>query len=143
MLRRSPPVALVRSSNDRNLLITGWPLERDQFLEITSRMLTIAPRRSFKTLIRIFGENDEVGGVGQSKDFSLTGLAFQTGKRLKEGETVAISFSIPEAKQSMRLEANVVRSAPENEGKDGIYGARFVDLGGEDRRLLTAFILNS
>ena len=50
----TPPVALVRETSERNLVITGWPLSREQFLEMTSRMLSIAPRKIFKSLIRIF-----------------------------------------------------------------------------------------
>jgi len=138
----SPPVALVRDTSDRNLLITGWPMEREQLLEITSRMLSVAPRRAFRTLIRIFTQDDDIGILGQSHDFSLSGLAFWTEKVLSSGEEVKISFSLPEANHSLRLGAQVMRTTPLEQG-DGrwLYGARFTGLGEKDRGLLTSFVL--
>jgi hypothetical protein len=138
----TPPVALIRETAERNLFITGWPLGNKQFLEITSRLLTIAPRRIFKTLIRIFVTGDDHGFLGQSRDFSLSGMAFMAERDLKNGEKIHVSFSIPEKNKSLRLGAEVTRRSSTQE-EDGryLYGARFEGLGDEDRNTLTSFIL--
>jgi len=138
----TPPVALVRDAAERNLLITGWPLQRGQFLEITSRMLSVAPRRVFRTLIRIFVEGESVGSLGQSTDFSRSGVAFKTERRLKRGDKITISFSLPEENTSLRLGAEIVRVAQDNREKGAFYGARFATLTVSKMILLNSFILS-
>jgi hypothetical protein len=138
----TPPVALVRGAAQRNLMITGWPLQRGQFLEITSRMLSVAPRRVFRTLIRIFVDGESVGSLGQSKDFSRSGVAFKTERRLKRGEKITISFSLPEEDTSLRLGAEVVRVAPDQSEGNVHYGARFMALPANKMSLLNSFILS-
>jgi hypothetical protein len=137
----TPPTAMLRETAGRNLLITGWPLERSRFLDITSNMLSIAPRRVFRTLIRIFSEGDDIGSLGQSTDFSLSGLAFKTENTFSHGNEITISFSIPEASRSLRIRVEIVRKASAGEDGRSVYGARFLEIDAEDRRLLTTFIL--
>jgi hypothetical protein len=138
----TPPVALVRDAAERNLMITGWPLQRGQFLEITSRMLSVAPRRVFRTLIRIFAEGESQGSLGQSKDFSRSGVAFKTERTLKRGEQVTISFSLPEESTSLRLGAEIVRVTPDQAEGSALYGARFTALTAEKTGLLNNFIMS-
>ena len=137
----TPPTTMLREAADRNLLITGWPLEKSRFLDITSSMLSIAPRRVFRTLIRIFSEGDDIGSLGQSADFSLSGMAFKAEMRFSRGDEITISFSIPEASDSLRIGIEIVRSASAGEDGRSVYGARFLNVAAEDRRLLTTFIL--
>jgi hypothetical protein len=49
----TPPVTLDGTSANRNLLISGWPIQKGDFLNMTSRMLTVAPRKTFRTIIRV------------------------------------------------------------------------------------------
>lgn len=137
----TPPVALINQLENRNLVITGWPIEKENFLEITSRMLFIAPRKIFRTIIRIFPEGEEFGLLGQSCDFSLTGVAFTSSRSIPTGQSVEISFSVPKANRSLRLGAEVVREADGDAGGK-LYGARFVDLSSEQSRTLNAFVLS-
>ena len=137
----TPPTTMLREAAGRNLLITGWPLEKSRFLDITSSMLSIAPRRVFRTLIRIFSEGDDIGSLGQSTDFSLSGMAFKAEMRFSRGDEITISFSIPEASDSLRIGIEIVRSASAGEDGRSAYGARFLNIDAEDRRLLTTFIL--
>jgi hypothetical protein len=137
----TPPTTMLREAAERNLLITGWPLEKSKFLDITSGMLSIAPRRVFRTLIRIFSKGDDIGSLGQSTDFSLSGMAFKTEKKLFRGDKIIISFSIPEARESLRIGIEIVRSASAGEDGRSAYGARFLDISADDRKLLTTFIL--
>jgi hypothetical protein len=137
----TPPTTMLREDTDRNLLITGWPLARARFLGITSSMLSIAPRRIFRTLIRIFTEGDDIGSLGQSTDFSLSGMAFKTEKGLVRGDEITISFSIPEASRSLRIGVEIVRGGAAGEDGRTPYGARFLDIDAGNRRLLTTFIL--
>jgi hypothetical protein len=137
----TPPVVLVRNSEERNLVITGWPLRKEQFLEMTSRMLTIAPRKTFKSLIRIFRQGEELGSLGQSKDFSMSGMAFQSELKLKKGTEITVSFSLPEDGRNLRLGAQVVRVALDEEKKRVLYGARFRGISSREAGLLTAFVL--
>ncbi|MFC1657096.1 PilZ domain-containing protein [Candidatus Moduliflexota bacterium] len=139
----TPPVALVRTTAERNIMITGWPLERYQLLDITSKMLAVAPRRLFRTLIRIFTKGDEFGSLAQSRDFSLSGMAFKSEKHLSKGEKIKISFSLPDVNRSMRLDAEVMRGNGKDDGKDSLYGARFVNLDKDNHHLLSSFVLCS
>ena len=54
---------------------------------------------------------------------------------------ITISFSIPEARQSLRIGVEIVRAASAGEDGRSVYGARFLDIKEEDRKLLTTFIL--
>lgn len=137
----TPPVALVRDSEERNLVITGWPLRKEQFLEMTSRMLTIAPRKTFKSLIRIFLQGAELGALGQSRDFSMSGMAFRSDLKLKRGAKITVSFSLPEDGRNLRLGAEVVRVGLDEEKERVLYGARFQGISSREAGLLTAFIL--
>jgi len=137
----TPPVVLVRETEERNLVITGWPLRKEQFLEMTSRMLTIAPRKIFNSLIRIFRQVDDLGALGQSKDFSMSGMAFRSEVKLKRGARITISFSLPEDGRNLRLGAEVVRVALDDEKERVLYGARFQDISAREAGLLNAFIL--
>jgi hypothetical protein len=137
----TPPTTMLREAAGRNLLITGWPLEISRFLEITSNMLSIAPRRVFRALIRLFREGDDIGSLGRSTDFSLSGLAFKSEQGFSHGDEVTISFSIPEARRSLRIGVEIVRKTSAGEDGRSVYGARFLDIDAEDRRLLTTFIL--
>jgi hypothetical protein len=137
----TPPVVLVREAGERNLVITGWPLRKEQFLEMTSRMLTIAPRKVFKSLIRIFRQGEDLGALGQSKDFSMSGMAFRSELKLRKGARITVSFSLPEDGRNLRLGAEVVRVALDDEKERVLYGARFQDVTSREAGLLSAFIL--
>ncbi len=139
----TPPVAMMRETDSRNLLITGWPLKKDRFLDITSRMLSVAPRRSFRTLIRVFPEGEQLGFLGQSQNFSLTGMAFTSEADLPASGCLTVSFSVPASTRSVRMEAEIVRRIPGHEDSRILYGVRFRSLGAEQRAILSSFILGA
>ena len=99
-------------------------------------------RKIFKSLIRIFDQGEEFGVLGQSKDFSMSGMAFWSELKLKRGARITVSFSLPEDGRNLRLGAEVVRVALDDEKERILYGARFQDTTPREAGLLTAFILS-
>lgn len=138
----TPPVALVREAEERNLVLTGWPLGQEQFLELTSRMLSVAPRKEFRTLIRVFRPGELVSTIGESRNFSKSGMAFTTGARLRRGSRVAVSFSLPDDSRSLRLGAEVVRVRVSRNGDEVFYGACFEKVPAREAALLNAFVMS-
>lgn len=132
--------AYLRPRSGRKTIMIDWPQEEKVFLELTSRMLTIPPRRFFRAMIRILPKSDTIAYVGESEDFSLTGLGFRTDHALNEGEEVKISVALPNKHQPAHLEAEVVRRHSCLDDQSTLYGARYVNLATDTRTALTHFI---
>lgn len=139
----TPPVTMAGTSSNRNLIITGWPLQKGDFLEMTSQMLAIPPRKVFRTIIRVYAGDDEIGSLGQSVDFSLSGIAFKTSREFSVGSRIIISVTLPETEERLRLHAVIQRC--NLAGRDGntIYGASMKEIPAADKRMLRDFILGA
>lgn len=139
----TPPVTMTGTSSNRNLLITGWPIQRGDFLDMTSRMLSIPPRKVFRTIIRVYGVDDEIGTLGQSVDFSLSGIAFRTSREFAANSAIVISVTLPETDRRLLLKAVIQRSDPA--GRDGniLYGASLGKITAAEKNMLNAFILGA
>ena len=129
------------SAADENLNVLTWPIGRSELLEATSKMLSISPRKKFRTLIRIMVAGDAIGTMGRSVDFSLSGLAFATEKEYSSGQEVVISFSIPGEDQSIKFPVEIIRNSANGGDKEGLYGARYLDLSTETAGIVRDFIL--
>ena len=79
--------------------------------------------------------------MGQSVDFSFSGMSFKTQYQLDLGTRVEISLSLPDVDNSIMIPLEIVRNVPE--GKLITYGARFTTLASSTRELLEKFVLQN
>lgn len=131
---------LLQEGSGKGVVIVDWPQEERAFLRLTSRLLAVSPRRSFKALIRILPKGDTITYMGESEDFSLTGIGFRTNRTLQQGDEVAISFSVPANRQAANFEAEVVRCLPCHVDDATRYGARYVNLASDTEEVMNKFI---
>jgi hypothetical protein len=123
--------------NEKRVSVT-WPVTSNEFLKLTSELSLIAERRTFKAILRIFQGDSDFPSMGQSIDFSSSGLAFRAQNDFDLGERMDVSFSLPGVEVSLRVPIEIVRKA---DGSAGItYGARFLGLDSMDRKAIDKFI---
>ncbi len=139
----TPPVTLDGTGANRNLLISGWPIEKSDFLAMTSRMLSIPPRKTFRTIIRVYSGDDSIGTLGRSEDFSLSGVAFRMSRELAIDTAIEISVTLPDVEKRMRFQAVIKRSVPVGRDDGTLYGASFSGLSAADEKMLAEFILSA
>lgn len=132
----------IRPGSGRKVVMIGWPQDESIFLELTSRLLSVPPRRFFKALIQILPKGDNVAYVGESENFSLTGLGFSTNHALHQGDKVKISFAVPSNRVRAELEAEVVRCLPGCNDQSASYGARYLSLDPNVKTVMNNFIRN-
>jgi hypothetical protein len=118
-----------------------WPMASDDFLKLSADLASLPERRMFRALLRIFPGEGGSPCIGRSLDFSHSGMSLQTGHHLARGTTMEISLSLPNLAGSIRLPIQIVRSSP-GDGET-VYGARFVDLDEESRRIIDEFIMQA
>jgi hypothetical protein len=131
---------LLREGSGKGAVMVDWPQEERAFLELTSRLLTVSPRRSFKALIRILPKGDTVTYMGESENFSLTGIGFRTNHTLQQGDEVEISFYVPANRKTANFGAEVVRCLPCHVDDATRYGARYVNLAPDTEEVMNKFI---
>lgn len=132
----------IHESKDKEYGIASWPVEDGAFLELTSSMLNLPERKVFRTLIRIFPFGKETFYIGQSENFSLTGIAFKSEANLNHGDGVTISFHVPVISANLKLDAKVVREYYIKDSDATFYGARFIDVDDKDKDILFKFVLS-
>jgi hypothetical protein len=115
-----------------------WPVTTQKFLNLTSELSLLAERRVFKAILRLFQGESDFPVMGQSIDFSSSGLAFRAQSDFEIGERIDVSCSLPGVETSLRIPIEIVRKADETAGI--IYGARFLGLDALDRRAIEKFI---
>lgn len=113
-----------------------WPEEKDSFLETTSRLLYVSGRKLFRTAISIRRKGNDETFMGKSVNFSRTGMAFRTAKKLDEGDLIEIGFFIPNSDDEVVVEAEVMRVSADPADGSVYYGAKFR---GSSKDLLDAF----
>jgi hypothetical protein len=118
----------------------GWPVPEEAFLELTARMLRVAERRTFRVLLRILRPRTQETVMGQSEDFSVTGMALRTASRLERGEPLVIALHLPGHELPVRLLAEVTREWAHPADGAPMVGARFVGLDEPTRLLLRDFV---
>lgn len=117
-----------------------WPVSAESFLELTARMMRVAERRGFRALIRVLRPRRQESIMGTSLDFSLTGMALRVAEPLEPSEPLVISMHLPGGRGSLRLLAEVTRTALDPEDGTPYYGARFVALDAAARQTLREFV---
>ena len=116
-----------------------WPVTSEEFLNLTSELSLLAERRAFKAILRLFQGDNDFPAMGQSIDFSSSGLAFRAQSDFDLGERIDVSFSLPGVDTSLRMPVEIVRKADEIAGIT--YGARFLGLDAQDSRAIDKFIM--
>lgn len=124
----------------KDVYFVVWPLYKEAFLEITARLLYISERRVFNALITIAFKDKKETYIGRSENFSMTGIAFKCDKLLKKADKVIISFYVAGLSKMVSLEAEVMRSAIDPADGMTYYGARFISLTSETKKILSHFI---
>jgi hypothetical protein len=132
------PGAISPAPNNPKLVTVNWPMTSAAFLKLSAELVRLSERRVFRALLRIFPK-DGAPAIGRSLDFSHSGMALRTTHYLAIGARVEISLSLPNMDRSVRFPVQIARSSPDGEESD--YGARFVGLDEEQRKLLDDFIL--
>jgi hypothetical protein len=134
-----PAGGVLRSREGRDLIRVGPPPERESFLELTRRALSVPERRTLRAPIKIADKKVGRDYPGSSEDFSLTGMAFRTTGILARDDEIAVSLE-EEGRGSLRLEARIVRSAPGGPGEETLYGAFFLNLRPTLKHALERFV---
>jgi len=125
-----------------NVTVAGWPMDGSSLLSLTSDLLSVAERRFFKALIRIYPDrNQKDFHMGESEDFSLTGMSIMAAEDFSVGQRVDISFFVPKARMHLRVGAEIMRCFPHQAKSVNVYGCRFVDLDAAANDIIADFVL--
>lgn len=131
---------ILRGREGRDVVNLGWPAGEDDFVALTSRLLSVPERRVHRTALHITAKEKSSPIPGESIDFSLTGVAFLTEGNLKPREDVAILFGGQDPEKKLRLNVSLVRRAPGHNSGPTLYAGRFVDLTQSERHALERFV---
>lgn len=135
-----PPGEIIRAREGRSAIRLGWPVSRKDLNELTSRVLSVPERRSLQIPVLIGLRKGGASLRGNSKDFSLGGMAFTTRGELEPSEEITVSFGGRGERRGLKLGARVVRRHPLEEQGTSFYGARFGNLSKEERHALEQFV---
>jgi hypothetical protein len=133
------PGAISPAPNNPKLVTVNWPITSSAFLKLSAELTRLAERRVFRALLRIFPAGGGTPAIGRSMDFSHSGMALRTTHHLAIGARVEISLSLPNMDASVRFPVQIARNAPD--GEEAEYGARFIGLDEERRKILDEFIM--
>jgi hypothetical protein len=150
-LRRIPKVAIQTHPHEAhfipisrlewNLEVVEWPAGMDEFIQVTSRQLTISPRKSFACIFQAFPDGDDAVAVAQTVNIGMTGLAFKSIAEFQVGQPLAIVLDLPGERASLKARARIVRSEDEDDNDPRTtYGAEYVDPSDQFRKSLKRFI---
>ena len=137
--RGGDPGTITPDPDNEKRVSLCWPVASTKFLKLTSELSLLAERRTFRAILRLFQGDDDFPAMGQSIDFSSSGLAFRTQSDFTLGERINVSFSLPGVETSLRMPIEIVRKADETAGM--VYGARFLGMDSMDRRAIDKFIM--
>jgi len=129
-------------ASQKNLLFLQWPLSKNELLREAAAMLGISPRRTFRALVRIFSPDSEFGAVGNSIDFSSTGMSFTTERFYSIGHEVRVALSLPGDGGRLILKGRVARSWTNETDGSSEYGVEFKSLDQATAEALESFILS-
>lgn len=130
----------IAETKSRNVYFLRWPVRREPFLEMTSRLLYISERRLFTTVITIMPKGKEEPCFGRSVNFSMSGMAFKSDKLLKQGDILTISFYIPDCDKRVKVEVEIMRNSVDPQDRSLYYGARFLNIEDNVKDELESFI---
>jgi hypothetical protein len=136
---RAPDLVTSIGEGDRQMVASS-SIDECAFLALTSRLLGVAERRLFRAVIGIKRAGQAHVHMGASREFSLTGLSFTLAVDLRPGERIVISFYVPGARSRISLEGEVARAFVDPEDGSGCFGARFVGLSADEKRVLKRFV---
>ena len=136
---KGAPGEISPAPNNPKMVTVNWPMTAEAFLKLTAELAKLSERKMFRTLLRIFPEDGSSPAIGQSLDFSHSGMGLRTAHYMAIGARVEISLSLPKLDKSVRFPAQIARSSPGSEETD--YGAMFTGLDEERRKILDEFIL--
>jgi len=135
------PGAVSPAPNNPKMVTVNWPISADAFLKLSAELARLSERRVFRALLRIFPQGGGTPTIGRSMDFSHSGMALRTAHHLAIGARMEISLSLPNMDKSVRFPVQIMRNAPD--GEEAEYGARFIGLDEERRKILDEFIIQA
>jgi hypothetical protein len=150
-LRRIPKVAiqvgteedylLPSSKMEWNIWVVEWPVDKNDFLEVTLKQLAVSPRKTYACIFRVFLEGDDAGETAQTVDLSMTGLAFKSISEFERGQKLAISLKLPDESRKLDTQVRITRTEDVDTGDPRtIYGAEYLEPSDHFRRALKKFI---
>lgn len=126
------------TSNDIHFL--KWPTSKEAFLEITSRLIAVSLRRNFKTIVSIILKDDNETSMGQSLDFSMSGLSFKSERTFDVADILRINLFIPNFSERVSFDVEIMRSYFDPEDAAIHYGVKFLNVDEKMKEVLENFI---
>lgn len=126
---------------EKKKLLLRWPISKNLFLRETADILGVSPRKSFRSMIRVFTPASNIGFVGRTIDFSFSGMSFSADQHYSIGQEVSISFSIPNEERSLLLRGRIARGWNNEADGSSEYGVEFMSLDPEAAKVLETFIM--
>ena len=123
-----------------NNYFINWPISKDTFLEVTSKLLSVSERRIFKTIISIIRKGDVKTSMGQSFDFSMSGMSFKADGTFNTGDILKLGFFLPNFNERLSFDVEVIRSCFDPADASIHYGARFLNIEGKIKDAIEVFI---
>lgn len=104
----------------------------------------IHPRKTLRTQVVFEDETGEGFIYFYSTDISLGGIFLESDIPLKQGTRVFLSFSLGDARQPLRVTAQVVRIEKQSHSTTPVIGmgVQFVDLPEPYRKAIYSFIIS-
>ena len=128
----------VKEDKNKNAYFLKWPVTKEAFLDMTSKLLYIYDRRFFRTIISITPKGKNETFLGRSLNFSMSGMAFNVDKPMKPGDILTISFFI--SSKRLKIDAEVMRSSIDPDDGSVYYGARFLNIEKDTEDVMENFI---
>ena len=134
------PGDLISSPGKTKRATATWPVKEEDFLRLSAEMARLSQRRLFSAIVRIFSTESDGAYMGQSIDFSSSGMAFRAKENFCVGDVLDISLSLPSRNENLKLPVEITRIVERREREESVYGARFTGMDGTTHSRLRNFI---
>jgi hypothetical protein len=135
------PGTVTPSPKNPKMVFVNWPLTADDFLKLSAKLVRLSERKFFRTIVRLFLAGSDVCYMGQSADFSHSGMAFVSHQPFKIGDRLEISMSLPGREESIRFPVKIMRIDIKDDQTK--YGAKYVDCDDATLEVINSFMLQS
>jgi hypothetical protein len=124
-----------------NFRILSYPWPGREFLDISSDLLGTGARKYVRVLTQIKIRKENIVTVfGFSRNISTFGMLLESEVGLKPSDSVVLSFMLPGTSKMIETSSVVSRIQEVSGTNNKLYGMAFVDLDGEHREEIEAFL---
>ena len=124
-----------------NVVLT-LPIDRALLDRKIQELLAVAPRKAYRVVfnVAVVGKFRNRPFLCNLENISTSGMLMPAREDMEPGDRIACSFYIPDGTR-VRATGEVVRVVEQESGAgDNFYGIKFIDISGEHRAALDAFI---